>query len=94
MEKETFGQWLRGQRQKKELTLRELAKELDIKYPYLSQIELYNTTPSEDLAKTIAKFFGSDEESVVFLARDVKSTILDIKKKYPEKAKEYFIKEV
>jgi transcriptional regulator with XRE-family HTH domain len=87
---ETFAGWLREQRKAKGLTLRELAGQLGVKHPYLSQLENQLATPSEDLARRIAQAFGADEEKVLFLARDVRGQIMEIKEKYPREAPAYF----
>ena len=90
MGEERFGTKLEGLRKRKELTLRELAKKLSISHAYLYQIEKGIASPSEELAKKIAKFFGQEEEDTLFLARDVAGEIKRIMKKYPKIAPAYF----
>jgi len=87
---ETFGRILKRLRTKRDLTLRELAKELSITYAYLSQLEADLAKPSEELARRIALFFGEDEEKLLFLARDIPAQIQEIKEKFPNIAPAYF----
>ena len=87
---ENFGEWLRQQRNSIDLTLRELAKKLGIKYPYLSDLERNRARPSENLARKIAQFFNEDEEKIIFIARDIPKVIEDLKNKFPNAAPEYF----
>jgi len=91
-QKETFGKWLKRRRTEKGLTLRDLEKEVNAKYAYLSQLETGMAKPSEELAKRIAEFFGEDEEKVLFLARDIPKVINDLKAKYPKSVPKYFRK--
>jgi transcriptional regulator with XRE-family HTH domain len=89
---ETFGHLIRELRNQKELTLRELAKELKISHAYLSQVETDLAKPSEELARRLAQFFEADEEEFLFLARDIPGQIQEIKEKYPRVAPAYFRK--
>jgi transcriptional regulator with XRE-family HTH domain len=91
-ENETFGQMLKRLRKDRPLTLRDLEKEIGVKYAYLSQLEAGLAKPSEELARKLAKYFGEDEEKFVFLARDIRKVIDDLKKKYPKQAPAFFRK--
>jgi transcriptional regulator with XRE-family HTH domain len=90
MNDQAFGQWLKEQRQASNLTLRKLAEQLDVKHPYLSQIENGLAMPSEELARKIAALFGADPEEIVFRAREVAQTIDHIREKFPKQAAAYF----
>lgn len=90
MQDQSFGEWLKQQRQARGLTLRELADQLGVKHPYVSQIENGMAMPSEELARKIAAIFGADEEEVVFRAREVGKTIREIQQKFPKQATAYF----
>jgi HTH-type transcriptional regulator, competence development regulator len=87
---ETFGQRLKRLRQERQLRSKDLAERLGITLPYLSQMEADLAVPSEDLAKTIAKVLGQNEEEIVFLARRVPRQIDDILQKFPNTAPPYF----
>jgi transcriptional regulator with XRE-family HTH domain len=88
----SFGHLIRQLRNKKGLTLRELAKSLKISHAYLSQVETNLAKPSEDLAKRLAQFFGANQEELLFFARDIPGQIQEIKEKYPHVSPAYFRK--
>ena len=90
MGEESFAEWLKEQRRNADLTLRELAEKLNVKHPYLSQLENDLAMPGEDLARRIAQVFHADEEHVVFLAREVGKQIREINEKFPNQAPTYF----
>jgi transcriptional regulator with XRE-family HTH domain len=90
--KESFGKMLKDARKKGGYTLRQVASKTDSNYAYLSQLEADIARPSEDLARKLARFFKEDEETWVFIAREVPEQIEDIKKKFPKVAPEYFRK--
>jgi transcriptional regulator with XRE-family HTH domain len=51
----TLGQKIRELREKKDLSLREFAKKLDVSAPFVSDVELGRRYPSDKLFATIAK---------------------------------------
>jgi len=53
----------------KGLKLKQLAGELGISVPYLSQLESGRAIPSEKLVRRIARWFGEGEERIQLLAR-------------------------
>jgi len=61
---ESFGQYLRGLRKKKGLTLKELGKEIGLSYSYLSQLERgergIQGVPSPEILKLLYKPLGAD----------------------------------
>ena len=87
---ETFAHLLRQLRLERGLTLRELAKALGVSHAYLSQLETHLAKPSEELASRVAQFFETDEEKLMFFARDIPGQIQEIKQKYPHVAPAYF----
>ncbi|OME02659.1 hypothetical protein BSK54_10410 [Paenibacillus odorifer] len=60
----SFGQYLRGLRKKKGLTLKELGKEIGLSYSYLSQLERgergIQGVPSPEILKLLYKPLGAD----------------------------------
>jgi transcriptional regulator with XRE-family HTH domain len=64
MTKMTLGQFIREERDKRDISLRELARRLKITPPFLSDIELGRRFPSEDTLKAIAKEFDIDMEKL------------------------------
>jgi transcriptional regulator with XRE-family HTH domain len=91
----TFGDWLRQQRQKADLTLREMAEKLGVTHAHLSQVENGLATPGEELARKAARLFKADEREIVFMAREaphLDELVERIKKNYPKQAPKYFRK--
>jgi len=60
----TFGQFIRKQREEKDLSLRELAKKVDCSAAFLSDIELGRRFPSEQVLKAIAKVLDVSTETL------------------------------
>lgn len=54
---QTLGEYIRAKRDEADLTLRELARQLGITPPFLSDIELGRRNPSESVLAKIADFF-------------------------------------
>jgi transcriptional regulator with XRE-family HTH domain len=86
----TFGQRLKALRIARGMTSKNLAATLKISLPYYSQVEADLAIPSESLAREIAKYFGEDEEELVFLARRVPKQIDDLLEKFPNQTQNYF----
>lgn len=88
MHAEEFGERLRRLRLTKfgnPLSLRVAATKLGITHPYLVQLESGLEKPSEDLALRIARFFGEDEQEILYIARGAKKAITDLLQKFPER---------
>ena len=87
----TFGDLIRQRRKELKLSLREACKEIGgmIHYPHLSRVERNLATPSEALARRIAKAYRMDEEEVVFRARKLHKTLDDLKRKFPNMTRRY-----
>lgn len=57
MNQKTLGQFIREERDKRDMSLRELARRLDVSPPFLSDIELGRRFPSDETLRGIAKEF-------------------------------------
>jgi len=64
MTQKTLGQFIREERDKRDISLRELARRLDISPPALSDIELGRHFPSDITLKAIAKEFETTVEKL------------------------------
>jgi transcriptional regulator with XRE-family HTH domain len=75
----TFGETIKKLREEKNLTLREVAKALDIDTSMLGKIEKNNRKPTKVLIEKISKFFNvSDRElTIVFLSDTVAYQVFD-----------------
>ena len=64
MTQKTLGQFIREERDKRDISLRELARRLQITPPFLSDIELGRRFPSEATLSAIAKEFEISVEKL------------------------------
>lgn len=64
MTQKTLGQFIREERDKRDISLRELARRLEITPPFLSDIELGRRFPSEATLVAIAKEFQISVEKL------------------------------
>ena len=92
MPSESFGQRLRQLRMDRKLSSKNLAEDLHITLPYLSQLEADLAIPSEPLARSIASYFKVDQEDFVFLARRLPAKLAEIREKFPNASAPYFRK--
>jgi len=60
----TLGERIRGLREEKDISVRELARKIKISAPFLSDIELGRRHPSDDVLKLIAHELGSSVEDL------------------------------
>jgi transcriptional regulator with XRE-family HTH domain len=74
----TLGGKLRDLREKAHLSLRELARELDISAPFLSDVELGRRFPSEEILTELAAKLGVQTEELRDL--DTRTAMSDIKR--------------
>lgn len=66
----TFGTRIRQLRKEHDLTLRELAEQVDIDFTYLSKIENdRGPAPAEDTIRRLSKVLNTDAEELVLLAK-------------------------
>ncbi len=74
----TLGQKIRELREEKDLSLRELAKEIQVSAAFLSDIELGRRYPSDKILLSISKKLGISEEDL--RTYDNRPPIEDIKR--------------
>jgi transcriptional regulator with XRE-family HTH domain len=83
-----FGEKVRELRVAKNLTLRELAKKLEVNFTYVSKIEnqklSFGEYPSEDLIRKIAKALGADADELLILADKIPKQIKKRVKERPD----------
>lgn len=82
--KETFGAFVRREREAREIGLREMARMIDVSPTYLSKIERDEfPPPAEDKVKAIAKIIRCDVDDLLAKAGRVSTDITDIIKRNP-----------
>ena len=74
----TLGQKIRELRQEKDISLRELAKKLDVTAAFLSDIELGRRFPSEKVLSAMAMALGTTVEDL--RSYDTRPPLEDIKR--------------
>ena len=78
-EEMTFGSRVRELRQAKSLTLRDLAKKVNVTFTYLSKIEnqklSFGEYPSNELIVRLARVLDADPDELLILAQKVPDTI-------------------
>src|SRR5262245_33140276 len=83
-EKEKFGEFVRREREAKEIGLREMAKMIGVSPTYLSKIGRDEfPPPAEDKVRKIAEIIGRDPDEVLALAGRVASDLTDIIRQRP-----------
>ncbi|MCK1745176.1 helix-turn-helix transcriptional regulator [Bradyrhizobium sp. 139] len=84
MSGEKFGEFVRREREAKEIGLREMAKMIGVSPTYLSKVERDEfPPPAEDKVKAIAKFIDRDTDELMARADRVSSDLSDIIKRHP-----------
>jgi len=74
-----FGQFIRDNREKMNITLRQLARDVDVSPTYLSQIEQGNfAPPSEEKIRLLAKKLKLDEDQLLAMANKIPSDLKPI----------------
>lgn len=87
-----FGNRLRDLRKKSGESIKSLAKDLDVNYTYLSQMENNKKIPSEELIDKIAKRFNHDSEELKIIAGKIPEDIKKILMDNPKKAVDFLRK--
>ena len=84
MSGEKFGEFVRREREAKEISLREMAKMIGVSPTYLSKVERDEfPPPAEDKVKAIAKIIKCDADELMARAGRVSSDLSDIIKRRP-----------
>jgi transcriptional regulator with XRE-family HTH domain len=84
MSGERFGEFVRREREAKEIGLREMAKMIGVSPTYLSKVERDEFPPPvEDKVKAIAKIINCDADELLARAGRVSSDLSDIIKRHP-----------
>src|SRR5690242_7688956 len=78
MSHRTLGEVVRELREKADLSLRELAKELDVSPPFVSDVELGRRYPSNETLQKIAKVLKTSVDDLK--QHDHRDSVADIKK--------------
>jgi len=74
-----FGQFIRDSREKLKITLRQLARDVEVSPTYLSQIEQGNfSPPSEEKIRLLAKQLKLDEDELLAMANKIPSDLKPI----------------
>ena len=82
--KEKFGEFVRREREAKEIGLREMAKMIGVSATYLSKIERDEfPPPAEDKVRKIAAIIGCDADELLARADRVSSDLSEIIKRRP-----------
>ena len=81
---ESFGSWLRGNRQARQQSQRDLAAQLDISPSYLSRVESDEKPLSEAALKRLAQVWALDAVTVQLRAGSVPDSLLDRIRERPE----------
>src|SRR5215471_11544913 len=82
--KEKFGEFVRRERQAKEIGLREMAEMIGVSPTYLSKIERDEfAPPAEDKVRKIAAIIGCDADALLARADRVSSDLSEIIKGRP-----------
>jgi transcriptional regulator with XRE-family HTH domain len=84
MSGEKFGEFVRREREGKEIGLREMAKIIGVSPTYLSKVERDEfPPPAEDKVKAIAQIIKCDTDELLARAGRVSSDLSDIIKRHP-----------
>ena len=84
MSGEKFGEFVRREREAKDIGLREMAKMIGVSPTYLSKVERDEfAPPAEDKVKAIAQVIGCDVDELLARAGRVATDLSDIIKRHP-----------
>src|SRR5262249_11047725 len=89
--RQSFGGFVRREREAKEIGLREMAKMIGVSPTYLSKIERDEfPPPAEDKVRKIAEIIGRDPDELLALAGRVASDLTDIIRQRPREMADYY----
>src|SRR5690242_11972334 len=87
---EKFGEFVRREREAKEIGLREMAKKIGVSPTYLSKVERDELPPpAEDKVRKIAAIIGEDQDELLALAGRVASDLTDIIRQRPREMADF-----
>ena len=90
MSREKFGEFVRREREAKEIGLREMAKMIGVSPTYLSKVERDDfSPPAEDKVRKIAEIIGHDPDELLALAGRVASDLTDIIREQPREIADF-----
>ena len=83
MAKTTLGEYIRNLRNKRDMGVRELGREVDVSGVHISSIEKNKATPSPELLCKIALKLGADVDKLQAMANQVDPDVIDVIKRTP-----------
>ena len=87
---EKFGAFVRRERERKEIGLREMAKMIGVSPTYMSKVERDEfPPPAEDKVRKIAGIIGQDADELLALAGRVASDLTDIIRERPREMADF-----
>lgn len=88
-----FAARIKKMREQRGISIKSLAKSLDVNYTYLSKIENSKSIPSEIFIEKLATVFNCDANELKIMAGKIPVDVLDILKNNPLEAIAYLRKE-
>ena len=82
---ETFGEYIRHEREAKGITLRAMARQIGVSATFLSKVETQDWKPGEDKLRKIAETIECDVEELLARAGRVPSELTDIIRQHPHR---------
>ncbi len=82
----SFGTLLKSLRKKRDLSIKNLSKHLNVNYTYISKMENGRSLPSKDILSKIADIFNYDKEELFIRAGKMPEDIIDILRENPKEA--------
>jgi HTH-type transcriptional regulator, competence development regulator len=81
--RQKFGSFIRQKREEKRLSLREMAKMIQVSPTFLSKVETEDWKPGEEKLRKIAEVIGCDPDDLFARAGRVPAELADIIKQSP-----------
>ena len=88
-----FAAKIKTMREQKGISIKTLAKSLDVNYTYLSKIENSKSVPSEAFIERLAKVFNYDADELKIMAGKIPDDVIEILKNNPLEAIIYLRRE-